>query len=181
LEVEQELVPEASPGINGQRRQPGEPGESWAFEGDDERLGHCGIVPSGRCNGDLITHYVLCWVGAAVVLGIGPCPEVSGPRRHLQVWRQGTSLVQVVDPLEWCGVRESVVALVETRVLLLCALLQGWPILQAEVAFARIFQLLLQGWPVLQAKVAFALHQRDLPLEVLGLLLFVAYHLPHFG
>jgi hypothetical protein len=39
---------------------------------------------------------------------------------------------------------------------------------------------LLEGWPVLQAKVAFALHQRDLPLEVLGLLLFVAYHLPHF-
>jgi hypothetical protein len=55
--------------------------------------------------------------------------------------------------------------------------------LQAEVAFARVFQLcaLLGGWPVLQAKVAFALHQRDLPLEVLGLLLFVAYHLPHFG
>jgi hypothetical protein len=55
--------------------------------------------------------------------------------------------------------------------------------LQAKVAFARVFQLcaLLQGWPVLQAKVAFALHQRDLPLEVLGLLLFVAYHLPHFG
>jgi hypothetical protein len=34
---------------------------------------------------------------------------------------------------------------------------------------------------VLQAEVAFALHQRDLTLEVLGLLLFVAYHLPHLG
>ena len=47
----------------------------------------------------------------------------------------------------------------------------------------RVFQLcaLLEGWLMLQAKVAFALHQRDLPLEVLGLLLFVAYHLPHFG
>jgi hypothetical protein len=97
----------------------------------------------------------------------------------LQVWRQGTSLVEVVDPLEWRGVREGVVALGETRALLL----QGWPMLQAEVAFARVFQLcaLLEGWLMLQAKVAFALHQRDLPLEVLGLLLFVAYHLPHFG
>jgi hypothetical protein len=125
----------------------------------------------------------LCWVGAPVVLGIGPCPEVCGPRHHLQMWRQGTSLVEVVDPLEWRGVREGVVALGETRVFRLCALLQRWPMLQAEVAFARVFQLcvLLQGWPVLQAEVAFALHQRDLLLEVLGLLLFVAYHLPHLG
>jgi hypothetical protein len=101
----------------------------------------------------------------------------------LQVWRQGTSLVEIVDPLEWRGTREGVVALRETRVFRLRAVLQGWPMLQAEVAFARVFQLcaLLQGWPVLQAEVSFALHQRDLPLEVLGLLLFVAYHLPHFG
>ena len=77
------------------------------------------------------------------------------------MWRQETSLVEVVDPLEWRGVREGVVALGETRVFRLCALLQGWPVLRAEVAFA--------------------LHQRDLPLEVLGLLLFVAYHLPHLG
>jgi hypothetical protein len=101
----------------------------------------------------------------------------------LQVWRQGTSLVEVVDPLEWRGVWEGVVALGETRAFRLCALLQGWLMLQAEVAFARVFQLcaLLEGWLMLQAKVAFALHQRDLPLEVLGLLLFVTYHLPHFG
>jgi hypothetical protein len=99
------------------------------------------------------------------------------------MWRQGTLLVEVVDPLKWCGVWEGVVALGEVRVLHLCALLQGRPVLQAEVAFAYVFQLraLLQGWPVLQAEVAFALHQRDLPLEVLGLLLFVAYHLPHLG
>jgi hypothetical protein len=92
------------------------------------------------------------------------------------MWRQGTSLVEVVDPLEWRGVWEA-------RVFQLYALLQGWPVLQAEVAFAHVFQLcaLLQGWPVLQAEVAFALHQRDLPLEVLGLLLFVAYHLSHLG
>jgi hypothetical protein len=63
--------------------------------------------------------------------------------------------------LEWRGVREGVVALGETRVFRLCTVLQGWPMLQAEVVVA--------------------LHQRDLPLEVLGLLLFVAYHLPHFG
>jgi hypothetical protein len=80
-------------------------------------------------------------------------------------------------------VREGVVALGETRVFRLRAVLQGWPMLQAEVAFARVLQLcaLLEGGPVLQAKVAFALHQRDLPLEVLGLLLFVAYHLPYLG
>jgi hypothetical protein len=34
-------------------------------------------------------HDVLCWVSAAVVLGIGPCPEVGRPGCHLQVWRQG--------------------------------------------------------------------------------------------
>jgi hypothetical protein len=92
------------------------------------------------------------------------------------MWRQGTSLVEVVDPLEWRDVWEA-------RVFLLCALLQGCSVLQAKVSFAHVLQLcaLLQGWPVLQAEVAFALHQRDLPLEVLGLLLFVAYHLPHFG
>ena len=79
----------------------------------------------------------------------------------MQMWRQGTSLVEVVDPLKWRGVWKGVVALGEVRVLHLRALLQGWPVLQAEVAFA--------------------LHQRDLPLEVLGLLLFVVYHLPHLG
>jgi hypothetical protein len=85
--------------------------------------------------------------------------------------------------LEWHDVLEGVVALGETRVFRLCAVLQGWPMLQAEVAFSRLFQLcaLLEGWPLLQAEVAFALHQRDLPLEVLGLLLFVPYYLSHFG
>ena len=85
--------------------------------------------------------------------------------------------------MEWRGVWEGVVTLGEARVFQLCALLQGWPMLQAKVAFARVFQLcaLLQGWPVLQAEVAFALHQRNLPIEVLGLLLFVSYHLPHLG
>jgi hypothetical protein len=55
--------------------------------------------------------------------------------------------------------------------------------LQAKVVFARVFELcaLLEGCLVLQAGVAFALHQRNLPLEFLGLLLFVVYHLPHFG
>jgi hypothetical protein len=83
--------------------------------------------------------------------------------------------------LEWRGVLEGVVTLGETRVFRLCSVLQGWPMLQAEVAFARVFWLcaLLEGWPLLQAKVAFVLHQRDLTLEVLGLLLLVVYHLPH--
>jgi hypothetical protein len=57
----------------------------------------------------------------------------------LQVWRQGASLVEIVDPLEWRGVLECVVALRETRVFRLCSVLQGWPMLQAEVAFARVF------------------------------------------
>ena len=101
----------------------------------------------------------------------------------MQVWRQGTSLIEIVDPLERRGVREGEVALGETRVLRLGAVLQGGPMLQAEVAFARVFELcaLLGGCLVLQAGMAFALHQRNLPLEFLGLLLFVAYHLPHFG
>jgi hypothetical protein len=45
--------------------------------------------------------------------------------------------------LEWRGVWEA-------RVFQLCTLLQGWPVLQAKVAFAHVFQLcaLLQGWPV---------------------------------
>jgi hypothetical protein len=113
LEVEQEFVPEASLGVDGQRGQPGVPSESWAFEGDDEGLGHRGVVPSRRCNGNLITHDVLFWVSAVVVLGIGPCPEVGRPRCHLQVWRQGTSLVEVVDTLECRGVWDGVVALEE--------------------------------------------------------------------
>ena len=92
-------------------------------------------------------------------------------------------LVKVVDTLECRGVWDGVVALGEVRVFHLRAVLQGCPMLQAAVAFACVFYLcaLLQGWPVLQVKMAFALHQRDLPLEVLGLLLFVAYHLPHLG
>ena len=55
--------------------------------------------------------------------------------------------------------------------------------LQAEVAFARVFELcaLLEGCLVLQAGMAFALHQRNLSLEFFGLLLFVAYYLLHFG
>jgi hypothetical protein len=52
------------------------------------------------------------------------------------VWRQGTSLVEVVDPLEWRAVLEGVVMLGETRVLRLRPVLQGWAMLQAKVAFA---------------------------------------------
>jgi hypothetical protein len=55
--------------------------------------------------------------------------------------------------LEWCGVLEGVVALRETRVFRLCSVLQGWPMLQAEVAFTRVFQLcaLLEGWLMLHS------------------------------
>ena len=101
----------------------------------------------------------------------------------MQVWRQGTSLVEVVDPLEWRAVLGGVVMLGETRVLRLRPVLQGLAVLSAEVAFAHVLRLsaLLEGWFLLQTEVAFALHQRDLALEVLGLLLLVAYHLPHLG
>jgi hypothetical protein len=40
---------------------------------------------------------------------------------------------------------------------------------------------LLEGWAMLQTELAFALHERDLLLKLLGLLLFVAYHLAHLG
>jgi hypothetical protein len=78
----------------------------------------------------------------------------------LQVWRQGTSLVKVVDTLECRGV-DVVSALRDEQVFDLCELLEGWAVLQAELAFA--------------------LHERDLLFQLLSLLLFVAYHLSHLG
>jgi hypothetical protein len=40
---------------------------------------------------------------------------------------------------------------------------------------------LLEGWALLQTKLAFALHERNLLLKLLSLLLLVVYHLAHFG
>jgi hypothetical protein len=51
------------------------------------------------------------------------------------VWRQGTSLIEVVDTLECRGVWDGVAALGEVQVFDLCTLLQGWVVLQSEVAF----------------------------------------------
>ena len=53
--------------------------------------------------------------------------------------------------MEWRAVLEGVVMLGETRVLLLRPVLQGWAMLQAEVAFARVLRLraLLEGWLLL--------------------------------
>jgi hypothetical protein len=79
----------------------------------------------------------------------------------LQVWRLGTSFVKVVDTLECRGVWDGVAALRDVQVFDLCALLEGWALLQAELAFA--------------------LHERDLLFELLSLLLFVMYHLSHLG
>jgi hypothetical protein len=79
----------------------------------------------------------------------------------LQVWRQGTPLVKVVDTLECCGVRDGVSALRDEQVFDLRAL--------------------LEGRAVLQTKLAFALHERDLLLKLLSPLLFIAYHLAHLG
>jgi hypothetical protein len=106
LKVKQKLVPETFPGVDGQWGQSGIPGQGRTLEGDNERLGHRGVVPSGWCDGDLIAHDVLCWVSAAVVLGVGPCPEVGRPWWHLQLRHQGASLIEVVDALKRCGVRD---------------------------------------------------------------------------
>ena len=75
--------------------------------------------------------------------------------------RQGTSLVKVVDALESRGVRDGVSALRDKQVFDLCALLEGWAVLQADLAFA--------------------LHEGDLLFKLLSLLLFVVYHLSHLG
>jgi hypothetical protein len=109
----------------------------------------------------LIAHDVLCKVSAAIVLGIGPCPKVGEPWCHLQVRCQGTLLVKVVDALESHGVRDGVSPLRDEQVFDLCALLEGWAMLQAELAFA--------------------LHKRDLLFKLMCLLLFVAYYLSHLG
>jgi hypothetical protein len=47
----------------------------------------------------------------------------------------------------------------------------------------QVFDLcvLLEGWVVLQAELAFALHERDLLFKLLSPLLFVAYHLSHLS
>jgi hypothetical protein len=74
---------------------------------------------------------------------------------------QETSLVKVVDALECRGVRDGMSALRDEQVFDLCALLEGWVVLQAELAFA--------------------LHERDLLFKLLSLLLFVTYHLSHLG
>jgi hypothetical protein len=79
----------------------------------------------------------------------------------LQVRRQGTSLVKVVDTLECCGVWDDGSALRNEQVFEWCAL--------------------LEGWALLQTKLAFALHERNLLLKLLSLLLLVAYHLAHLG
>jgi hypothetical protein len=47
----------------------------------------------------------------------------------------------------------------------------------------QVFDLcaLLEGWAVLQAELAFALHERDLLFKLQCLLLFIVYHLSHLG
>jgi hypothetical protein len=79
----------------------------------------------------------------------------------LQVGRQGTPLVKVVNTLECYGVRNGVSTLRDEQVFNL--------------------RVLLEGWVVVQTELAFALHERNLLLKLLSLLLFVAYHLAHFG
>jgi hypothetical protein len=77
------------------------------------------------------------------------------------VRRQGISLVKVVDTLECCGVQDDGSALRNEQVF-------EW-------------RALLDGWALLQTKLPFALHERNLLLKLLSLLLLVAYHLAHLG
>jgi hypothetical protein len=77
------------------------------------------------------------------------------------VGRQGTPLVKVVDTLECHGVRNGVSTLRDEQVFDL--------------------RMLLEGWAVLQTELAFALHECDFLLKLLSLLLFVVYHLAHLG
>jgi hypothetical protein len=77
------------------------------------------------------------------------------------VGRQGTPVIKVVDTLECCGVQNGVSALRDEQVFDL--------------------RMLLEGWAVLQTELTFALHECDLLLKLLSLLLFVAYHLVHLG
>jgi hypothetical protein len=55
----------------------------------------------------------------------------------------------------------------------------GVPTLRDEQVFDMCT--LLEGWVVLQAELAFALHEGDFLLKLLSLLLFVTYHLSHIG
>jgi hypothetical protein len=77
------------------------------------------------------------------------------------VRRQRTPLVEVVDTLECCGVRDDGSALRSEQV-------SDW-------------RTLLEGWAMLQIKLAFALHERNLLLKLQSPLLLVAYHLAHIG
>jgi hypothetical protein len=77
----------------------------------------------------------------------------------LQVRCQRTPLVEVVDTLECCGVRDDESALRNEQV-------SDW-------------RALLEGWAVLQIKLAFALHEHNLLLKLLSPLLLVVYHLAH--
>jgi hypothetical protein len=77
------------------------------------------------------------------------------------VRRQGTPLVKVIDTLECCGGRDDGSALRDEQVF-------EW-------------RALLEEWAFLQTKLAFALHERNLLLKLMRLLLFVAYHLAHLG
>jgi hypothetical protein len=60
--------------------QPGVLGQGWAFEHDDERFGHGGIVPFRGCNCKLVAHDVLGWVCAVVVLGVSVSSKIFRPR-----------------------------------------------------------------------------------------------------
>jgi hypothetical protein len=79
----------------------------------------------------------------------------------LQLWRQGTPLIEVVDALECCGVQDEGSAL--------------------RNEYVSDWRALLEGRVVLQIMLAFVLHERNLLLELLSPLLLVSYYLAHLG
>jgi hypothetical protein len=57
--------------------------------------------------------------------------------------------------------------------------MRGGSALRNEQVFE--WRTLLEGWALLQTKLAFALHECNLLIKLLSLLLLIAYHLAHLG
>jgi hypothetical protein len=84
----------------------------------------------------------------------------------LELWSQGASLVEVVDPLESCGGWNKG-----------AAMWYEW-VSGLDVLLERRWQC---GQSALQVVLAFALHERDLLFEIPSSLLLILYHLTHIG
>jgi hypothetical protein len=84
----------------------------------------------------------------------------------LELWSQGASLVEVVDPLKRCDWWDERVAL-----------WYEW-VSDLDVLLERCWRC---GWAALLVALTFALHERDLLFELPSSLLLIVYHLAHLG